>query len=74
MIEGSGSIPLTRGSGRPKNTWIRIRIRNTALQMTRSIFSPTWITSWVLMIVSYPALTTLTYSEGGNTGSGSGKK
>ncbi len=34
MIEGSGSgsIPLTSGSGswRPKNTWIRIRIRNTA--------------------------------------------
>ncbi len=35
MIEGSGSgpIPLTNGSGsgsrRPKNTWIRIRIRNT---------------------------------------------
>jgi len=31
MIEGSGSgsIPLTKGSGsrRPKNTWIRIRIR-----------------------------------------------
>jgi hypothetical protein len=38
MIEGSGSIPLTSGSGsgRPKNMWIRwirfrIRIRNTAL-------------------------------------------
>jgi hypothetical protein len=34
MIEGSGSIPLTNGSGsrRPNNTWIRwIRIRNTAL-------------------------------------------
>jgi hypothetical protein len=30
MIEGSGSIPLTNGSGRPKNMWIRwIRIRNT---------------------------------------------
>jgi hypothetical protein len=32
MIEGSGSIPLTSGSGswRLKNTWIRwIRIRNT---------------------------------------------
>ena len=34
MIEGSGSIPLTSGSGsgRPKNMWIRwirIRIRNT---------------------------------------------
>jgi len=33
-IEGSGSIPLTSGSGsgtgRPKNMWIRwIRIRNT---------------------------------------------
>ncbi len=29
---GSGSIPLTNGSGsgRPKNTWIRIWIRNTA--------------------------------------------
>ncbi len=32
MIEGSGSgsIPLTSGSGWPKNMWIRIRIRNTA--------------------------------------------
>jgi hypothetical protein len=36
LIEGSGSIPLTSGSGsgshgRPKNMWIRwIRIRNTA--------------------------------------------
>jgi hypothetical protein len=33
MMEGSGSIPLTSGSGsgRPKNMWIRwIRIRNTA--------------------------------------------
>jgi hypothetical protein len=34
MIEGSGSIPLTNGSGsgsrRPQNMWIRwIRIRNT---------------------------------------------
>jgi hypothetical protein len=32
MIEESGSIPLTcgSGSGRPKNTWLRwIRIRNT---------------------------------------------
>ncbi len=35
MIEGSGSIPLTNGSGsrRPKNRWIWwIRIRNTALK------------------------------------------
>jgi hypothetical protein len=36
MIEGSGSIPLTSGSGsgswRPKNMWIRIRIRNTGLK------------------------------------------
>ncbi len=38
MIDGSGSIPLTSGSGfgKPKNTWIRwirirIRIRNTAV-------------------------------------------
>jgi hypothetical protein len=30
MIERSGSIPLTNGSGRSKNMWIRwIRIRNT---------------------------------------------
>jgi hypothetical protein len=31
---GSGSIPVTNGSGsrRPKNMWIRIRIRNTAEQ------------------------------------------
>jgi hypothetical protein len=42
MIEesGSGSIPLTSGSAsgtwRPKNIWIRIRIRNTALQSIRS--------------------------------------
>jgi hypothetical protein len=36
MIEGSGSIPLTSGSGsgRPKNMWIRIRIRNTAALCT----------------------------------------
>jgi hypothetical protein len=25
VIEGSGSIPPTNGSGRPKNMWIRIR-------------------------------------------------
>jgi hypothetical protein len=33
---GSGSIPLTNGSGsgRPKNTCIRIRIQNTAAQLT----------------------------------------
>jgi hypothetical protein len=38
MIEGSGSIPLTSGSGsgRPKNMWIRwIRIRNTFLVTIR---------------------------------------
>ncbi len=38
MIEGSGSIPLTSGSGswRPKNMWIRtqIRIRNTVWNWT----------------------------------------
>jgi hypothetical protein len=37
MTEGSGSIPLTNGSGsgRPKNMWIRIRIRirNTAFTL-----------------------------------------
>ncbi len=36
MIEGSGSgsIPLTSGSGWPKNMWIRwIRIRNTGLNI-----------------------------------------
>jgi hypothetical protein len=41
MIEGSGagsesgSIPLTSGSGsrRPKNMWIRIRIRNTGISI-----------------------------------------
>jgi hypothetical protein len=37
MIEGSGSITLTNGSGSgsrwPKNTWIRIR--NTGLQIRR---------------------------------------
>ena len=31
--------------------------------MTRSIFSPTWMTSWVLMMVSYPADTTDTFTE-----------
>jgi hypothetical protein len=40
---GSGSIPLTSGSGsgfeRPKNMWIRwIRIRNTASNMDSTIF------------------------------------
>ncbi len=40
MIAGpgseSGSIPLNNGSGsrRPKNMWIRIRIRNTAIHCT----------------------------------------
>jgi hypothetical protein len=38
IIEGSGSIPLTSGSGsgRPKNMWIRIRsrIRNTGILCT----------------------------------------
>ncbi len=49
MIEGSGSgsIPLTNGSGsgfrRPKNMWIRwirirIRIRNTDLQEFKTAF------------------------------------
>ncbi len=42
IIEGSGTIPLTSGSGsgswRPKNTWIRwirirIRIRNTGFEL-----------------------------------------
>ncbi len=43
MIEGSGSIPLTNesgfGSGRPKNMWIRIRIRirKTSLQCSSPI-------------------------------------
>jgi hypothetical protein len=32
MIEGSGSIPLRNGSGRPKNTWFRW-IRNTGLDV-----------------------------------------
>jgi hypothetical protein len=35
-----GSMPLNNGSGsgsrRPKNRWIRIRIRNTAINMYRS--------------------------------------
>jgi hypothetical protein len=36
---GSGSIPLTNGSGWPKNTWIRwIRIRNTVHKYTEPIF------------------------------------
>ncbi len=37
MIEGSGSIPLTNGSGsrRPKNMWIRIR--NTGFFYTFSV-------------------------------------
>jgi hypothetical protein len=39
MIEGSGSIPLTSGSGsgRPKNMWIRIR--NTGLYLPRQVLS-----------------------------------
>ncbi len=55
MIEGSGygtgSIPLTNGSGsrRPKNTWIRIRIRNTAFQQFHefitSVPDPHWLQS-----------------------------
>ena len=48
MIEGSrsgsGSIPLSNGSGsgsmRPKNTWIRIRIRNTVILYRYGIFRP----------------------------------
>ncbi len=46
MIEGSGSIHLTSGSGsgswRPKNMWIqwiRIRIRNTDFLFSLSLFS-----------------------------------
>ena len=46
VIEGSGSesgsIPLTNGSRsgsrRPKNTWIRIRIRNTGIHNTMLIW------------------------------------
>jgi hypothetical protein len=43
MIEGSGSIPLTSGSGsgRPKNMWIRIRIRNTAQDIETYLGEPT---------------------------------
>ncbi len=44
MIEGSGSIPLTNGSRRPKNMWIliRIRIRNTA--------GNCWIRNWLVCV------------------------
>ncbi len=45
MIEGSGSIPLTNGSGsgRPKNMWIRwirirIRIRNSGKNTIAAFF------------------------------------
>jgi hypothetical protein len=38
MIEGSGSVPLTNGSGWPKNIRIRrIRIRNTGYRILSSI-------------------------------------
>ncbi len=42
MIEGSGSVPLTNGSGsrRPKN--IRIRIRNTAFRFNILMRHPEW--------------------------------
>jgi hypothetical protein len=40
MIEGSGSVPLTNGSARPKNLRI-LRIRNTALEVpVVSLLSP----------------------------------
>ncbi len=32
MMEGSGSTPLTNGSGRPKDKWVRW-IRNTGLEV-----------------------------------------
>jgi hypothetical protein len=36
---GSGSIPLTSGSGWPKNLWIRwIRIRNTAWRVANVFY------------------------------------
>jgi len=43
MIEGSGSVPLTKrsGFGRPKAIWIlriRVRIRNTALAVCTSTY------------------------------------
>ena len=61
MIEGSGSIPLTNGSGsgRPKNMriWIRIRIRNTVcsesshtLSSSVSMVSPSMMTDWRRMV------------------------
>jgi hypothetical protein len=34
---GSGSIALTSGSGRPKNMWIRIRIRNTGINRAKHL-------------------------------------
>ncbi len=46
-VSGSGSIPLTNGSGsgfrRPKNTWIRwIRIRNTVILLFCLCRLPGW--------------------------------
>ncbi len=60
MIEGSGSIPLTGGSGsgsrRPKNKWIRririrIRIRNTGYRISNpdKIISGKWV--WLTLSV-----------------------
>ncbi len=42
MIEGSGSVPLTNGSGsrRPKNIRIRIRIRNIVLNPGSVLLGP----------------------------------
>ncbi len=56
MIEGSGSVLLTSGSGakRPKNIWIRrIRIRNTGLGKHRlPLFGPLFFlaTKFVFLI------------------------
>ncbi len=49
MIEGSGSIPLTNGSGSrmPKNMWIRIRICNTGFSSS-SKFEANF-NSWILI-------------------------
>ncbi len=73
MIEGSGSgsgsIPLTNGSGsrRPINTWIRIRIRNTVKKQQEQTTSYSTFFSaskhifvlWILYVKTlYTALTT----------------
>ncbi len=56
MIEGSGSVSLTNGSGsgRPKNLWIlRIRIRKTA-GIALKVSTSTWVVCMMVRSLSCP--------------------